>query len=377
MERMKRLFAIHYVKVPNGKRNWCIVGRPHGTRVRAWFGTREEAKKEADKRNQELADFGSKGLVLTASQRHDAEEALQILAPYSLTLCDAAGAVVSRLQAALETGTVRDAVEKSVSTYRAHHQRDNISDRHARAFIEVAERIVKEFGTLLVSELTPQKLEGWLLGLKTKRGLPLQVSSRNWLRRYIALILPVKLSKERSRKMKTVHIITPEQADLLIRCAPVEVVPFFAIGLFAGLRVSEIERLDWKHINLAERSIDLSWFPTKTLQPRFVPICDKLAGLLEPFARAEGRVSPPNLQRLRKAAIRKAGFPWKQNACRSSFISYRLALIQDVGRTALEAGHDPQTLAAWYRKPIQKADAERYFGCEESPSTNFRGEPSY
>src|SRR5271165_150862 len=376
MERMKHLFEVHHVEVPNGKRNWCIVGRPHGTRVRAWFGTREEAKKEADKRNQELADFGSKGLVLTASQRHDAEEALQILAPYSLTLCDAAGAVVSRLQAALETGTVRDAVEKSVSTYRAHHQRDNISDRHARAFIEVAERIVKEFGTLLVSELTPQKLEGWLLGLKTKRGLPLQVSSRNWLRRYIALILPVKLSKERSRKMKTVHIITPEQADLLIRCAPVEVVPFFAIGLFAGLRVSEIERLDWKHINLAERSIDLSWFPTKTLQPRFVPICDKLVGLLEPFARTEGRVSPPNLQRLRKEAIRKTGFPWKQNVCRASYISYRLALIQDVGRVALEAGHDPATLAAWYRKPIQKADAERYFGCEESPSTNFRGEPS-
>src|SRR5271165_6351694 len=136
---------------------------------------------------------------------------------------------------------------------------------------------------------------------------------------------------------------------------------FLAIGLFAGLRVSEIEKLGWRHINLPGRTIDLSWFPTKTLQPRFVPICDKLAGILEPLARAEGRVCPPNLRRLRETAVRKAGFPWKQNTCRSSFISYRLALIQDVSKVALEAGHDPQTLAAWYRKPIQKADAERYF----------------
>jgi hypothetical protein len=42
--------------------------------------------------------------------------------------------------------------------------------------------------------------------------------------------------------MKAVHIVTPEQAETLISCAPEEVVPFFAIGLFAGLRVSEIER---------------------------------------------------------------------------------------------------------------------------------------
>jgi integrase len=361
MKRMKRLFELHHVKVPNGKRNWCIVGRPHGTRVRAWFGTKEEARKEADKRNRELVDFGSKGLVLSASQRQDAEEALCMLAPYSLTLCDAATAVISRLKAALNTGSVKDAVEKSVATYQAYHQRDNISVRHVKTFVGIANRITREFGTLPVSELTPQKIESWLLGLKTKTGEPLQVNSRNWLRRYIGLILPIKLSKERSRKMKAIHIVTPEQADLLIRHAPTEVVPFFSIGLFAGLRVSEIERLDWKHINFSERNIDLSWFPTKTLQPRFVPVCDKLAGILEPLARAEGRVCPPNLRKLREAAVKRAGFPWKQNTCRSSFISYRLALIQDVSKVALEAGHDPQTLAAWYRKPIQKADAERYF----------------
>src|SRR5271165_505899 len=315
MSGMKRLYDVHFSKSGNGKKHWNILGYPHGRRSRAWFATEKQAKAEAEKRNKELIDHGARGLTLTVAQRQDAEEALQILAPYSLKLVDAAAAVVARLQAALETGSVKDAVEKAVAGYKAQHARDNISDRHLKTFLKIANRISKEFGTLPVSELTPQKIESWLHGLKTKTGEPLQVNSRNWLRRYVGLILPIKLSKERSRKMKAIHIVTPEQADLLIRHAPAEVVPFFGIGLFAGLRVSEIERLDWKHINFSERNIDLSWFPTKTLQPRFVPICDKLAGILEPFARAEGRVSPPNLQRLRKEAIRKAGFPWKQNAC--------------------------------------------------------------
>jgi integrase len=362
MSGMKRLYDVHFSKSGNGKKHWNILGYPHGRRSRAWFATEKQAKAEAEKRNKELIDHGARGLTLTVAQRQDAEEALQILAPYSLTLCDAANATVFRLQAALKSSSVKDAVEKAVATYRAHHQRDNISARHVKTFVGIANRLIKEFGTLPVSELTPQRIESWLLGLKTKSGGILQVNSRNWLRRYIGLILPeIKLQKEPSRKMKAIHIVTPEQADLLIRHAPAEVVPFFSIGLFAGLRVSEIERLDWKHINFSERNIDLSWFPTKTLQPRFVPICDKLAGILEPLARAEGRVCPPNLRRLKEAAVRKAGFPWKQNTCRSSFISYRLALIQDVSKVALEAGHDPQTLAAWYRKPIQKADAERYF----------------
>jgi integrase len=288
MSGMKRLYGVHFSKSGNGKKHWNILGYPHGARVRAWFATEKEAKAEAEKRNKELVDYGAKSFTLTVAQRQDAEEALQLLAPYSLTLVDAATAVIGRLKAALDTGSVKDAVEKSVTAYKAQHARDNISERHLKTFLKIAARVSKEFGTLPMSEMTAQRIENWLHGLKTKSGEPLQVNSRNWLRRYIGLILPIKLEKERSRKMKVVSILTPEEAESLMRYAPTEVAPFFAIGLWAGLRVSEIERLDWKNINLTGRTIDLSWFPTKTLQPRFVPVCDKLAAILEPFARDEG-----------------------------------------------------------------------------------------
>jgi len=76
---------------------------------------------------------------------------------------------------------------------------------------------------------------------------------------------PLKgIDKARSRKMKPITVLTPDQAENLLRCASPKIIPFFAIGMFAGLRIDEIMKLDWKHINLVNRKIDLTWFTTKT-----------------------------------------------------------------------------------------------------------------
>jgi hypothetical protein len=35
--------------------------------------------------------------------------------------------------------------------------------------------------------------------------------------------------------------------------------------------------------------------------------------------------------------------------------------MEDVGKVALEAGHDAKTLAAFYRRPIRKEDAGKFW----------------
>ena len=40
----------------------------------------------------------------------------------------------------------------------------------------------------------------------------------------------------------------------------------------------------------------------------------------------------------------KAGFVWKHNALRHSFISYRVAQTQNVAQVALEAGNSPRVV---------------------------------
>ena len=179
--------------------------------------------------------------------------------------------------------------------------------------------------------MTTARIESWLSGLKTENGEPLAVATRNQVQGYIFGILkygvkigvlqsnPLEgINKARSRKTKPITVLTPEQTGILLHNASQEIIPFFAIGLFAGLRVDEIMKLDWKHINLESQKIDLTWFPTKTLQPRWAPISDNLREILTPFAKTEGFVIPRSHQRLRKLrekAEKAAGlWPYPNNA---------------------------------------------------------------
>jgi integrase len=386
MRPKKRLFEVQKSSVPNGSKYWLIIGRPNGARIRAWFATEKEAKAEADKRNKELEDYGSKAYSLTASQRAQAEEAIHILEPWGLTLVDAANAVVARLQAASKSITVAELIERATEHHKSLLSQDQISTRHFETFVSAGRRLTAAFAEIRTSELPTARIESWLSNLKAENGKPLAVASRNQIQRYVFLIFkygvkigvlqknPLEgIDKARSRKMKPINVLSPDQAEHLLKCASPEIIPFFSIGLFAGLRVDEIMKLDWKHIKLVQRKIDLTWFPTKTLQPRWAPIPDNLNEILQPYSKGEGSVIPRSHQRLRKLrekAYKAAGlWPWPQNALRHSYISYRLSLIEDVSKVSLEAGHDPKTLAEWYRRPILKADAEAYFKISANPSS--------
>ncbi|MEI7728653.1 MAG: site-specific integrase [Verrucomicrobiota bacterium] len=159
--------------------------------------------------------------------------------------------------------------------------------------------------------------------------------------------------------------------------------PFYylAIGAFAGLRSAEIERLDWAEVHLADRFIEVKAAKAKTASRRLVPISDNLAQWLAPYAQEAGRVAPAdniqsNIMRLvketneaLKAAAQTAGkdpamaktVKWKQNALRHSFISYRVAEVQDVPKVALEAGNSPAIIFQHYRELVRPAEAKAWF----------------
>ena len=54
--------------------------------------------------------------------------------------------------------------------------------------------------------------------------------------------------------------------------------------------------------------------------------------------------------------------PWKKNALRHSYISYRVAEVQDVPKVALEAGNSGQMIFQHYRELVQAKDAKEWFG---------------
>ena len=53
---------------------------------------------------------------------------------------------------------------------------------------------------------------------------------------------------------------------------------------------------------------------------------------------------------------------WPNNVLRHSYISYRLATIQDANQVALEAGNSPAIIFKHYRELVTKEAAGEWFG---------------
>ena len=208
---------------------------------------------------------------------------------------------------------------------------------------------------------------------------------RGWLPRDHEGIELVPKFKE---KPTDITIYSPWEITQFLNHSRPEMVPFLAIGAFAGLRSAEIERLDWSEVHLADKFIEIKAAKAKTASRRIVPITGNLAKWLKDHAKDEGRVVPfDNVNKqigwlvedtnlaLKEAAEKDGKDPekakklkWKKNALRHSFISYRVAETQDVAKVALEAGNSPQIIFQHYRELVQPKEAKAWFGIKPAPT---------
>ena len=172
---------------------------------------------------------------------------------------------------------------------------------------------------------------------------------------------------EKSAKAKvvesTVGILTVEETTRLLESAAPELAPYIAIGAFAGLRRAELERLDWKEIDLQSNLIEVTAAKAKSARRRFVKIQPNLAKWLHPYARLLGNVTPTGYRVLLETAREAAGIQeWPQNALRHSFASYHLARFNDAAALALELGHASAHLVfQHYRQLVKPKQADSYW----------------
>jgi integrase len=137
-----------------------------------------------------------------------------------------------------------------------------------------------------------------------------------------------------------------------------------AIGLFAGLRPAEIERLDWAEIDLEAKLIEVTAKKAKTRQRRHVTISDNLLLWLKKVKNRTGAVAPAGKvhEKIVPMAEGVGIKPWPADALRHSFASYYLAKHKDAARTALELGHGNQDmLFRNYRELVKPAEAEKFW----------------
>jgi len=171
----------------------------------------------------------------------------------------------------------------------------------------------------------------------------------------------------------SIAIFTPVEIAKLLSEASPDFLPVIALGAFAGLRSAEIERLEWRDIDLAGGFIHVSADKAKTASRRLVPVQANLAAWLSPYAKHTGKVwqgTTNDLQHTRAAVVKAAGVKWKDNGARHSYISYRLAEIQDAAKVALEAGNSPNVVFKHYRELVKPADAVKFFNVKPDAPAN-------
>jgi integrase len=207
-------------------------------------------------------------------------------------------------------------------------------------------------------DLSARSFNNFLRALKTFCRF---AQDRGWLSKEVDLLSAVKRRKEKSTP---VEILTPQEMVALLEHATPEIAPCFALGAFAGLRSEEILRLEWGDVTRRPGFIEVAAHKAKTATRRLVPITDNLASWLRQLSSDDGLLwqnTKPMFHKIRLRVATQAGITWKQNALRHSFISYRLALLQDVNRVALEAGNSPQMIFRHYRELATPDQARSWF----------------
>jgi integrase len=162
-----------------------------------------------------------------------------------------------------------------------------------------------------------------------------------------------------------IAILTPAELSKLLRKAKPDYQLYFALAAFTGIRSAELLRLEWSEIHFEKGHIEVKARKAKTATRRLVPIQPNLAKWLAAYRGRTGKLFQS--RRTVDSAIKFAkrlNVAWKANCLRHSYAAYRLSMVPDAGRIALEMGNSPAKLFTNYRELDQENHATEWFAID-------------
>ncbi len=359
----------------NGLLFWQVTApKLGGGRERRTFKDRAEASAFFETAKIQQENYGTAALSISDGLRVQAVECETRLAKFGKSLRDATDFYLAHLKTIAGSRSVREVVAEIL----AARETDGASVRYLGDLRARLARFAAAFGDAMIASVTTRQIGEWL------RGLGVGGVTRNSYRRRLAAlfnfarrqgylvqspIADVDKAKERSGEIK---ILTLDQTSRLLEAASAETLPYWAIGAFAGLRSAEIGRLNWADVDFEDGLIEVKG-NHKTASRRFVPMSDSLREWLAPYRASKGDVCPMGLRKKLEADRERAGLreDWPSNALRHGYGSYRLPMITDVARLALEMGNSPAMVFKHYREIVKPALAKRYWEISPTKAKNI------
>ena len=368
--------------------NWLYtVAYYHGgRRIRKVFADLKTAREEARAKAQMLQTGELQALTLTNKDKAAYLAALESLRSTGKRLEIATAEYADAIKTLSDSGTLGDAVR----FYIRHHPKkvpqklatDLLSemieakraDGASQLYLKDLRLRLAQFTTRFngfIGNVTGAEIDDWL------RSLVVSARTRNNLRNSIVTLfrfaksrgyLPKDrlteadgLAKAKERRAE-IGILTPKQMSQLLEVVDFDLVPFFSIGAFAGLRHWEMLRLTWADINLEEGYILVAAEKAKTAQRRIVPIQSNLALWLAPYRQHHGRICAcEHMSNVLRGLTKETGIDWPKNGLRHSYGSYRLAQTKNAAQVSLEMGNSPRMVFQHYREVVTDKQAQQWF----------------
>lgn len=375
----------------NTEKGWCINIPPaysaSGKRERHFYPTREKAKAAAAILRNRQENFGINATAISPTLASQATQAEAILAPFGVSILDAAKHYAAIAKRAAESCLISEATASFMERKTA------LGESQAKAYRLVCDALVEDFGERMIMGVTGQELAEHL---EKRTGGPGAYNQKIRLVRAIwrwAAKPPRKWTEtdavdELELKESgdgVIEVLTSQQAETLMRTMETyfpECVPAFAISLFTGIRKAELERLTPEDITADGITVPAK-ISRKRKKRRFIHMIEPLAAWLSAYP-IDSTVLPANWSRKEKAARRLAGWKvwsdhvplmnfdppmeetppedapeWPHNALRHTAATLALAVGKPIESLVFEHGHAGglETLRSHYIGLMPKREA--------------------
>jgi integrase len=387
-----------------GKRYWQVVSpKMGGGRQRRTFKLKADAEAYRELIQVQLENFGTAGASMSEKLRGDALAAAEVLKPFGHSLLDAAKHYAKHL--ASITGGIP--LSEALRLLLLDREKPTYSEVYRKTLGHCLNRFVTFFPKMKTSrQVTPVDVEEFLGVLLAKgRSTGTLETYRKHIFTLFSFLQQRGFSSENParhiKKEKVLHriqILSPAQCAKLLHACDNRTLPSIAIGMFCGLRSSELARLDWSRVKLSERVIIIDPIVArKTMSRRVVRIPENCAEWLLRHAKESGPIQPSNFRNLRDCVRVKAGFKpsyenrefeelqnaikeakskrvklqeWPGNCLRHTAISYALADSRDESKVASWAGNSPSIIKEHYDSQAMPSEAKAFYDIRPSTPAN-------
>jgi|ERR1044071_2885087 integrase len=376
-------------RIKGGRRYYQVdLGKIDGKRVRKNFKVKSVAKDFLEAKKTEREQHGVQALSLPHADRVSLNAARAKLAKHGVTLTQVVDDFLSRQPT--KTVALAAALSECIQAKRAAGRRD----RYIAGLESYLQAFIKGRESKHVHEITPSDIETWFVsrgecnGTKASNLGRLSALFGLCVRRGYCPANPCDAIERVKLERNSPEILSVEDCRRLLDVCLAQRPNFLAyivLGLFAGVRPEECEKLDWSAVDLEQGRVVIDASTSKVRRRRITELSDNAVAWLRLAPNKTGLVVPWKTDR-RKRIVRqlrnataerefhgpkgwtvlRESVPWCQDILRHTAASHLMARDKDAARVADQLGNSPRVLLTNYRALVTPEETAKFWALRPS-----------